>query len=86
MSDQGVNYECRDVVARLFQYLDRELEPAELAAVKAHLDGCGPCANLFQFERSVLRLVGDSLTEVQAPAPLRERLARVFLAQRAIGR
>ncbi len=73
--------DCQGTLKRLYPYLDRELDTAELTAVRAHLDRCGPCAGLFHFEANVLRLVGERLSHTQAPAELRSRISQMCMRQ-----
>ena len=77
--------DCQATLKRLYPYLDRELDTAELTAVRAHLDRCGPCAGLFHFEANVLRLVGERLAHTQAPAELRSRISQMCAARRPGG-
>jgi anti-sigma factor RsiW len=35
--------ECRELFARLSEYLDGELDPGTCASITAHLGGCSPC-------------------------------------------
>jgi mycothiol system anti-sigma-R factor len=64
---------CSDVATRLDQYVDRELNPAEIAEVRSHLEACPPCLQLFHFEESVRRLVRRACCE-SAPESLRARI------------
>ncbi len=43
--------ECREVLARLYEYLDGELDAAGSEKVRAHLEACRPCLNRYEFER-----------------------------------
>jgi len=49
--DHTMHPECRDVLARLYEYLDGELATADRDKVRAHLEACRPCLNRFEFER-----------------------------------
>jgi mycothiol system anti-sigma-R factor len=68
---------CQATLTRLYPYLDRELDETELAAVRAHLGRCGPCAKLFRFEDNILTLIGERLAHTQAPPDLRNRITRL---------
>ena len=75
MSDHTPHhYECSETIALLFPYLDRELDPVEQAKVRAHLEECGNCSQLFRFEATMLTLVGERLARMTAPAELRSRI------------
>jgi anti-sigma factor (TIGR02949 family) len=49
---------CQECVDKLQPYLDRALTDAERSEVDRHLRVCGHCADSFQFEAGVLRVVG----------------------------
>ncbi|HUQ17483.1 MAG TPA: mycothiol system anti-sigma-R factor [Candidatus Saccharimonadales bacterium] len=66
--------DCTDCVEQLYAFLDRELGPAEIAAVNTHLDHCGHCKDDFVVEERFLKHVHDSCTEDRAPVELRERI------------
>ena len=83
MSDHTPHhYECSETIALLFPYLDRELDPVEQAKVRAHLEECGNCSQLFRFEATMLTLVGERLARTTAPAELRSRIHE--LSRRAL--
>ena len=66
--------DCADCLERLYSYLDRELRPAELTEVRAHLDDCGGCEDSFILEDRFLARVRDCCHEDVAPAALRTRI------------
>lgn len=66
--------DCADCLERLYAYLDRELGPAEVTEVRAHLDECGGCDENFVIEERFLARVRDCCTEDKAPAELRARI------------
>ncbi len=65
---------CDDMAERLYPYLDRELSPEEMVAVKRHLQDCPPCRRWFVFEENILRYVGECGRKVRAPAELAARI------------
>lgn len=58
---------CEEVFRHLDDYLDRELDPAELQRVREHLDTCTNCAAEYRFDETVLRHVRERLARVHAP-------------------
>lgn len=86
MSDAGVhdhshdpsNEECADFLERIVRLIDNELEEGDCAIVRAHIDGCSPCLERYDLQRTVKALVARSCSE-KAPADLRERV-RVQIA------
>jgi anti-sigma factor RsiW len=75
------SHECRDLLARLSQYVDGELPPEECQLIEKHVADCQPCMALLDTLRRTLRLcrsldapeVSDSLT-----ADLKKRLLLAF--------
>ena len=66
--------DCADCLERLYVYLDRELRPAEVTEVRAHLDDCGGCEENFVIEERFLARVRDCHNEDKAPSALRTRI------------
>jgi mycothiol system anti-sigma-R factor len=66
--------DCADCLERLYSYLDRELAPAEVTEVRAHLDECGGCEDSFVLEQRFLARVRDCCQEDVAPTELRTRI------------
>jgi len=65
---------CRDCARALNPYLDRQLSDEDVVQVREHLEACGGCQHLFQFEESLRRLVRVRCQEQSAPQSLRERI------------
>ncbi|MBV9578897.1 MAG: mycothiol system anti-sigma-R factor [Chloroflexi bacterium] len=65
---------CRDCARALNPYLDRQLSDEDVVQVRGHLEECGGCLHLFQFEESLRRLVRVRCQEQSAPQSLRERI------------
>lgn len=64
--------DCRAVVERVYDYLDGELDPGWMGAVRAHLERCGHCYPYFRFERAFL----DHIRRQDLSAGDTERLER----------
>ncbi len=65
---------CEQTFARLDDYLDRELTPAELAEVAQHLERCVVCAGEFGVEARLLEEIRLKLRRVRAPAELMAKI------------
>jgi mycothiol system anti-sigma-R factor len=63
--------DCSEVLHRIFEYLDGELSPADVARVAAHLQACGPCLAEHDLERTLKAVVRRSCSEQPAPPTLR---------------
>jgi anti-sigma factor (TIGR02949 family) len=82
---------CDDLDERLTPYVDGEAEPADRAAVGAHLNRCPPCRKHADDERTARELVREHRAELcpQAPPALRDRCLQLrdsVGAQAATGR
>jgi mycothiol system anti-sigma-R factor len=73
---------CRDCARALNGYLDRELSDDDIVVVRQHLDACGGCLHMFQFEESVRRLVRTRCQEQGAPESLRIRITMSLAMER----
>jgi anti-sigma factor RsiW len=80
--DSVGNLPCREVFARLDDYLDRTLGPEELAAVEHHLALCAVCTAEFRFETLWVEQLRDKLRRLQVPAELAGRLASAASGER----
>jgi len=67
--------DCNETFARLDDYLDRELSPAEIAAVERHLERCLMCSGEFETEQALLDNVRRKLQRIRLPAGLSEKIA-----------
>lgn len=64
---------CNDALARLWAYLDSELEELDAAQVQAHLDDCVGCLSEYEVELVLKRVLRRGCTE-RAPETLRLRI------------
>ncbi|MGO8673333.1 MAG: zf-HC2 domain-containing protein [Capsulimonadaceae bacterium] len=67
-------YSCEEAIKRLNEYLDHELTADERLVVVKHLEICKPCLSRFTFEQTLIVSLRTKLSELCAPAPLKERL------------
>ena len=61
---------CRDMVARLEDYVDRNLGPDEIRRVEDHLAGCFECAREYRFETVLLEGIRQRLRRIALPPGL----------------
>lgn len=64
---------CDDLVSRLFQLFDAELEAAECSRLRDHLKRCPDCSEMADAEEHIRNLIRRSCVE-HAPASLRARV------------
>ncbi len=65
--------DCRDVIARLFEFIDNELPDADRDAIQSHVEACRPCLSECDLDRLLKALVHRSCHE-RAPVELRQRV------------
>ena len=65
---------CSEVLARVYSYLDGEIEDKSLAQIREHLDECGPCLREYGLEEAVKRLVQKCCGSEAAPSGLRSKV------------
>ena len=66
---------CRDVIERLWDYLDGELSPDQTQAVAAHLAECARCYPQYRFQYAFLELLVRNRERI--PPPSRETVDRL---------
>jgi len=78
------NGECREVIERLYEFLDSELTETSRVKVRRHLDHCGNCLEAYEFEAE-LREVISSKAHDAIPPHLMDRLKEMIEAETARG-
>jgi mycothiol system anti-sigma-R factor len=73
---------CRDCAQALNPYIDRELSDEDVIQVRGHLEACGGCLHLYQFQESLRRLVRVRCQEQSAPPSLRARITVTLAMER----
>lgn len=73
---------CREAVARLYDFLDREGPDAAMEEVEEHLNVCRYCCGRFAFEATLWKVVRDKGGEVcECPETLHVRIKAIFEEQ-----
>ena len=67
-------YECADALARLDDYLDRQLTSKERRLVEQHLAICTACAPKFRFEATFNAELRRKLARIDVPPRLADRV------------
>ncbi|HLI38444.1 MAG TPA: mycothiol system anti-sigma-R factor [Streptosporangiaceae bacterium] len=65
---------CSEVLDRIYAYLDGELDDADRAEIRTHLDECGPCLREYGLEEAVKRLVHKHCGRDPVPGDLRAKV------------
>ncbi|HSH42646.1 MAG TPA: zf-HC2 domain-containing protein [Arenicellales bacterium] len=71
------NMTCEEVIERLFEFLDRELDGDLSERIDQHLARCRDCFTRAEFEKR-LRARINQAAQVEAPERLRRRVRRVM--------
>lgn len=67
--------DCREVMAKLWDFIDGELSPDEFAPIREHLAECRRCYPHYAFEISFLQALATVRRAIPAPSPaLRNRV------------
>jgi mycothiol system anti-sigma-R factor len=74
---------CSEVLARVYSYLDGELEDKGYSQIHQHLDECGPCLREYGLEEAVKRLVHKHCGHEAVPSELRTKVLWRIQAVRA---
>lgn len=77
MAGTGGWVDCHDAVHELYHYLDGELTDEKRTAIARHLDLCPPCADGFDFEGELRRLIARKCRD-DVPPELRQRIAEAI--------
>jgi anti-sigma factor (TIGR02949 family) len=73
---------CASALARLDDYVDRELRLDDLAVVREHLSTCAACERRFRFEARLLMAIRRALREVDGANTLRARVTELLHSDR----
>jgi len=74
--------DCTEALARLFAFLDAEIDELEGDRIRRHLADCEPCLSEYEVSDHLKKLVRRSCTEV-APAGLHVRIRQQLVILRA---
>ncbi len=66
--------DCDEVLDRLYEFIDYEMDSTNRAQIERHLAECGPCLNEYHLERIVRKLLTRSCCSEHAPEALRSRV------------
>ena len=66
--------DCREVLEKVYLYLDREVGDVDVTKIREHLEECAPCLRQYGLEQQVKALVARSCGCDAAPEALRVRV------------
>lgn len=70
---KAAGLDCEEILGRVYEFVDNELDTADCLQIQAHLQECAPCLRAIDYERLVKAVVARSCCE-QAPLELRQRV------------
>jgi mycothiol system anti-sigma-R factor len=73
---------CAEVLDRVYEYIDGELDGYGVHKIKEHLDECSPCLKEFGLEEAVKAIVKRSCSD-PAPPELRAKVLSHIAAARS---
>ena len=74
MTEPQTHTDCAQVLDRVHQFLDHELDEASGDEIRAHLAACEPCLENFDAEQAIEQLVGRCCRGEAAPDGLRSSI------------
>jgi len=66
--------DCREVLGRVFEYLDGELGEIDVVRIRQHLEECAPCLSEYDLDVMLKALIRRSCACEAAPETLRARI------------
>lgn len=78
---ENTRHDCDDALAKLYLYLDRELDGVSSERIRAHLEKCSSCGGSFDFERRLKMVVRERLDE-EVPQSLVDKVRDAIETER----
>jgi mycothiol system anti-sigma-R factor len=72
--------DCKGVLAKLYEYIDGELDEETIETVRAHLEKCKLCYPRYDFESAFVRFLGEH-GKATVPDKLRHRVFEAILEE-----
>lgn len=63
----GHQLSCREILERLSDYIDEELDPSICDEIEKHMDGCSPCIAFLNTLKKTVKLYNTAGREVTIP-------------------
>lgn len=76
-----MSVDCRELLAKLYAYLDGELDGGLCGELREHMDRCSPCRSNAEFEAAFKRFVARTCCD-EPPAGFFDRVRAVLDAER----
>ena len=66
--------DCGEVLQRVYEFLDGEMTPNDVAKIREHLDECAPCLTEYDLDVALKALIRRSCGCEAAPDALRSKI------------
>lgn len=73
-SSEHNDYDCSRARLQLYEYLDGEMDPDDIAKIREHLAQCGPCLKEYDLDQMLKELVRRACHCETAPTELRMQI------------
>ena len=76
---------CQKIIEIVHQYIDRELDPVQVAEVECHLEQCDDCDLIYRGQVALRSSLQDPSLYYRAPADLKRRItsgSKIICAKR----
>jgi anti-sigma factor (TIGR02949 family) len=80
MSKQPGGIDCKGVLAKLYEYIDGELDEETIEKVRVHIEKCKLCYPRYNFEAAFVRFLGQQ-GRASVPDELRRRVFESILEE-----
>ena len=75
---------CREILEKLSEYIDQEIDPSVCDEIEAHMAGCSPCIAFLNSLKKTVKLYNKTGEEVKVPEEAHKKL-HAFLRERCKG-
>ncbi len=65
---------CKEILEKLSEYIDEELDPSICDEVEKHMEGCSPCIAFTNTLKKTVKLYNTAGKEVEIPPAVHDRL------------
>lgn len=72
---------CREILEKLSEYIDEEIDPAVCDEIEAHMAGCSPCIAFLNTLKKTVKLYNTAGEEVKVPEEASQKLHDFLRAQ-----
>jgi anti-sigma factor (TIGR02949 family) len=73
-SSEHNDFDCSRARLQLYEYLDGEMDPDDIAKIREHLAQCGPCLKEYDIDQMLKVLVRRACSREAAPTELRMQI------------